>query len=296
LVSFIRENEIEILHAHAESVFIAALAALIPPHPVVIWHGHWGGFAAKERAARLYRLATTTVSGVIAVSQPLADWLGNKLHVPKDRVWYLPNFVCAPIEENKSATLPGMLGARIACVANLRPEKDQITLIRAIGLIIKQVPTIHLLLVGGTRDPAYYDGVLREISQQGLCDHVSLLGDRRDVNAILRECSIGILSSADEGFPLALLEYGLAGLPVIATKVGQCAEVLDQGRAGILVPPGSPDKLADALLTFLQSSEQAKCLGSRLRARVQTHYSQDRILDQVCQIYDTVLRSAKSIC
>jgi glycosyltransferase involved in cell wall biosynthesis len=293
LVRFIRENEIAILHAHAESLFIATLAALIPPYPMVVWHDHWGPGINERPVVLLYRLAATIASGVITVSEPLADWCRSRLHVPGERVWYLPNFVTAPRREKGCPALPGVIQDRIACVANLRPQKDHITLIRAMGLVVKEAPRIHLLLVGGGVDRAYRDEIVREISQQGLEGHVSLLGDRRDVNAILRACNLGILSSADEGLPLALLEYGLAGLPVVATNVGQCNEVLDRGRAGILVPHHSPARLANEVLGLLQSPERARQLGNKLRERVLKHYGPERILTQISCIYDELLRSEK---
>ena len=109
-----------------------------------------------------------------------------------------------------------------------------------------------------------------------------------------RYCRFLVLSSADEGFPLALLEYGTAGLPTVATAVGQCAEVLDEGRAGILVPPGAPGQLAEALLALLQSPAQRTVLGKQLHQRVQAVYSPSHIVEQICQIYDTLLRSAQS--
>ena len=73
--------------------------------------------------------------------------------------------------------------------------------------------------------------VQERIQQHGLESHVFLLGSRSDVPSILSGCDIGVLSSASEGMPLALLEYGVAGLPTVATRVGQVPEILDEGRA-----------------------------------------------------------------
>ena len=65
----------------------------------------------------------------------------------------------------------------------------------------------------------------------------------------------------------------MAGLPTVATAVGQCTEVLDDGRAGILVPSGAPGQLAEALLALLQSPAQRAVLGKQLHQRVQAVYS-----------------------
>ena len=88
---------------------------------------------------------------------------------------------------------------------------------------------------------------------------------------------------------MALLEYGMAGLPVVATGVGQCAEVLDGGRAGISVPPSEPAKLAESLISLLESDELRRELGQKLRQRVLKLYSSDAVITEVCRMYEEVL-------
>jgi glycosyltransferase involved in cell wall biosynthesis len=89
--------------------------------------------------------------------------------------------------------------------------------------------------------------------------------------------------------PLALLEYGMASLPVVATRVGQCDEVLGSGRCGMLVPPGEPAPLAQAILELLGSTHKRKEFGSKLNARVQRAYSRESVIQKVTDVYETVL-------
>ncbi|MBA3257810.1 MAG: glycosyltransferase family 4 protein [Pyrinomonadaceae bacterium] len=292
MTDYIQRNQIQILHAHGPSLFIAAMAAFFPPHPALIWHNHYGRYALEDRPAWLYRLATRRVSGVIAVNRPLVEWSQRQLRVPAERTWYVPNFV-SEAERNGEplSDLPGKAGGRIVCVANLNSEKDHLTLLRAMALVIRQAPVAHLLLVGAANEPAYLDLVRKEISRQDLGQHISLLGQQQDVSAILRACDIGVLSSASEGLPMALLEYGMAGLPTVATRVGQCAEVLDDGRAGILIPPAAPDKLAEALVSLLRSPERRTILGNRFYRRVREVYSPGPVIQQISRVYDTVINS-----
>src|SRR5687768_10487667 len=93
LVTFVRQHQIQLLHAHGTSLFLARLAACFPPYPAVIWHDHFGRFFVEDRPVWLYRLATGRIGGVIAVNETLADWSRNALRMRADRVWYLPNFV-----------------------------------------------------------------------------------------------------------------------------------------------------------------------------------------------------------
>lgn len=295
LTAYIRKHQIQILHAHGTSVFIAVLASLFPPYPAVVWHEHYGRFASEDRAAWSYRLVARRVSGVIAVNQPLVEWSRRRLPVPARRIWYIPNFVCEADYDAEPSELPGKAGGRIVCVANIRSEKDQLNLLSAMTLVIPQMPTAHLLLVGAVNDPDYFLLVRRAIARQELSQHVSLLGQRRDVSAILRACDIGVLSSSSEGLPMALLEYGMAGLPAVATQVGQCAEVLDEGRTGILVPSVAPDKLAAALLSLLRSPKQRADLGTGLQRRVREVYSPGPVIEKISQVYDTVVNSPAEV-
>ena len=294
LVEFNRLRGVRILHAHSSSLFVAMAASVFAPHPAVVWHVHFGRYAVEQRGAFLVRQLVKNTNGVIAVSEPLAEWARNRLRLPAERVWYIPNFVLPEDSNGQPPIVAGVLGARIVCVANLRPPKDHRTLLRAMALVVRQHPDAHLLLVGGTQDSACLDLVKKEISQLELGANVSLLGERHDVAAILRVCDVGVLSSASEGLPLALIEYGMAGLPAVATEVGQCPEVLDQGRAGMLVAPGAPKLLAEALLLLLGSPDRRAGLGRRLQTRTQELYSRCAIVERVCRVYDTVLRQGRT--
>jgi glycosyltransferase involved in cell wall biosynthesis len=164
-----------------------------------------------------------------------------------------------------------------------------LTLVRAIELVVRDVPTARLLLVGSEPDRNYADLLRSEISARGLTQHVSFLGHREDVGSVLQQCDIGVLSSTAEGFPLALIEYGSAGLAAVATDVGQCGEVLDHGGAGHLVPTGAIPELAAAILSLLRSSDLREEFATKLRTRVETLYTPQRVLGEVCQVYNAAV-------
>ena len=291
-VTFIQSNNIQILHAHNHSLFIASMATFFPPYPKLVWHDNYGGQGTLERPVWSHRLAVSRARGIIAVNQSLMKWSRHRLGVPAERIWYIPNFVTVTKTNGKPLELPGTINQRIVCVANFKPQKDHFNLLRAMAFVVQRVPTAHLLLVGAVAEETYFNLVREEIVQLGLGQNVSLLGERQDVSSILQACDIGVLSSASEGLPLALLEYGRAGLPVIATNVGDCARVLDEGRVGILVPPRSPKHLAESLLSLLQFPERRSGLGKQFHHHVQKVYDQFNIVNQFCRMYETVLGSA----
>jgi glycosyltransferase involved in cell wall biosynthesis len=288
---FLDERGIRIVHAHASALFFTTLARALSRRCALIWHDHYGRADFADRPAWLYRIATRNVAGVIAVNQTLSGWCRRHLHFPPDRVWYVPNLVPDPeaSTDTDPLSLPGEPGKRLVCVANFRPQKDHPTLLRAMTMVQRQVPGAHLLLIGDSADPAYVASIRQQISELHLDPSVSYLGPRKDVSAILRACDIGVLSSASEGLPLALLEYGNAGLAAVATTAGQCGEVLNHGDAGVLVPPASPDELGRALVALLHNEQNRLHFAARFQARVEEQYSPRRIMGRICEVYSAVL-------
>lgn len=288
LASFIRANNIRILHAHSSALFITRMAAALAGKPAVIWHAHYGRYV-EDRRPMLYRLATKRIAAVITVNQELADWCVHRLRIRRRRVNYIANPVCAMDHAGEPPVpLPGTRGSRIVCVANFRPEKDHFTLLRAMTQVVQSVPKAHLLIAGKTNDADYLEGVKRVIVELALENSVTILGERHDVPAILGQCDIGVLSSVSEGLPMSLLEYGMAGLPAVATEAGQCPEVLNQGMAGILVPVADADRLAGGMVSLLERPDTRATLGVRLHAFVNRKYSAERIIGEITEIYEAV--------
>ena len=285
LIAFIRENGISILHAHSSSLFLAQLASMVPPRPRVVWHDHYG--KKIERPAWLWGPPARRAAAVVAVNEDLARWSRERLGVDPGRVVYLPNFVAEAPNGLPAPDLPGVAGRRVVCVANLRAQKDHLTLLRAFARVLEEEPDAHLLLAGSDVEPACAAQV-REAAVR-LEGHVSFLGPRPDIPNLLQGCDVGVLASSSEGFPLSLLEYGRAGLSAVATRVGQCPEMLDGGEAGLLVPPGDSAALAGALLALLRDPARRAAFGDRFRRRVQALYSPAAVMERLESVYDSVL-------
>ncbi|RMH19055.1 MAG: glycosyltransferase [Acidobacteria bacterium] len=293
LARFLRRRRIRLIHAHATTVFIAALAACAAPRAVLLWHDHFGRGDLERRSAPLYRLPLHRAAGVIAVGEGLAAWAREALHVAADRVWYLPNFVADAGGVTPAPDLPGIAGQRLVCVANFRPQKDHQTLVRAMAEVARRHPRSHLLLVGAGGAGSTRPQVEAAIAEHGLSGRITILGRRDDVASILAACDLGVLASASEGLPLALLEYGRAGLAAVATRVGQCPEVLAGGDAGRLVPPGDAAALADALSALLDDPPTRRALGRRLAARIAERYAAGAAVRRLESIYRTVLTAPR---
>jgi glycosyltransferase involved in cell wall biosynthesis len=175
----------------------------------------------------------------------------------------------------------------VTMVARLHPQKDHDCLLRAIAAVVDELPTVRVLLVG---DGALKDQLVGRITTLGLGTQVKLLGERRDVAAILALSDLFVLSSRWEGMPNAILEAMAAGLPVLATRVDGTVDVVRDGETGVLVPPGDDRALAAALLALGRDPARRRALGAAGRRRIDEAYSIDRFVDGFERLYLSLRR------
>ncbi len=289
LRNYIRQYGIAIVHAHSSSFFMGCLMKWLTGVRLV-WHDHYGDRVKLrgDRAGILQRLSRS-FDWVFSVNELLRCWAVENLLCDSERVSYLQNFPSldnmAPLQHE----LPGTRVKRIVCTARLHSQKDHMTLIRAMAIVVQSEPDAHLLLVGQDLQDDYSDSLKKMIRELGLNSHVHLLGGRTDIAAILSECSIGVLSSASEGLPVSLLEYGLVGLAVVCTDVGECSSVLGHGKYGMVVPPKTPEALATAMIGLLSNTTERITLGRCFRKQVEQNYSGKAIAREVEKIYSMIL-------
>jgi L-malate glycosyltransferase len=171
---------------------------------------------------------------------------------------------------------------KVITVANLRPEKDHGTLIAAAGLLSEDFPDVEFQFVGDGPRRAELEALVRS---RGLEHRVSFLGHREDVGRLLSEASIFALPSRSEAFPNGAIEAMATGLPVVASGVGGLLDLIDHGRTGLLIEPGNPTALADALRRLLTDPVAAVQIGERARADVQQRYSFERMVKAFEDLY-----------
>ncbi|WP_457616865.1 glycosyltransferase [Lutibacter sp.] len=284
LLRYINTNKITIIHAHSSSYFIAILAKFLKPSLKIIWHDHYGkSNDLKNRKYQSLNIASSFFSHIISVNKLLANWA--ETHLRTKKISYLPNF--AILNTNlKKTVLKGAPNYRIICLANFRPQKDHLTLLKAFKNVIKHHPKWSLHLVGEVIESDYSKRISGYIKDNLLEKHVFVYGSCPDIGNVLSQASIGVLSSKSEGLPVSLLEYGLAKLPVVITQVGECASVLNNGENGILVPPEDSGKFEDALKELINSKELRQQFSVNLNQTVREKYSKDSFITQLLKIYE----------
>lgn len=284
LNTYINTHQITTIHAHSSSYFIGCLIKLWNPKIILIWHNHYGNSKKLSYQKKLPLIVLSKFfNAVISVNKSLNKWSLNYLNVR--RGYYVPNFASFNKNVNNKTFLKGTNNKRIVCLANLRPEKDHINLLKAFQIVHKKQLEWTLHLVGINFQDTYANKIKAYITLNKLSNHVFLYGSCNDIQYILEQASIGVLSSKFEGLPVALLEYGLAKLPVVVTEVGECAKVITHKKSGLVVAPNNKNELAKALETLVLNKDLCTLLGTELFKTVETNYSKSNFIKTLISIY-----------
>lgn len=284
LVRYCKNKNITHIHAHSSSYVTAVLSKLFLPKIKIIWHDHYGkSEQLKGRSTFPLAWLSCFFSAAIAVNSKLLDWGKATLHV-KNYI-YIPNFAMHQIQNTEKVILKGLVGKRLICVANLRPQKDHLNLINAFAQLNKANPNWTLHLVGADYNDAYAQSIHSTIAKNNLQQTVFCYGICRNTASVLEQATIGVLSSQSEGLPVALLEYGLHHLPVVVTDVGECAAVVENEVSGLVVPAGNTLLLANAVGSLMANEALRTQFGTALNKKVKAQYSKNTYISTLKALY-----------
>lgn len=164
-------------------------------------------------------------------------------------------------------------------------EKGMIDLFDSASLISKTHPDAKFRMVGPLFGKEKYWN--NAIADRGISSQVKFLGAYSDRENLINEfnsASIFVFPSHFEGFPVALLEALTMGLACVGTTIGGIPDILDHGRAGILIPPNSPTELANALICLLDNHDEVENLSKNASKRARTIYSHDACMKSYMQL------------
>ena len=177
---------------------------------------------------------------------------------------------------------------RVISVGRLAAPKDWSTLLTALTKLDGE-SFAELVIVGDGPDR---ERVEDELARNSLERRVRLLGERDDVPGLLSDGDVFVLASRSEGLPLSVIEAMAAGLPVVASDVGGLRELVCDAETGVLVPPGEPVALADALRPLLADRQLRRRLGSAGRARAKALFDLSAFRRAHLELYRRELAAA----
>jgi len=305
LAKIIHSEQIEIVHAHSRRDYViailgVALARSISRRPIrLVLHAHMvrplGGTSMLSS-----RFFAKGADAVIAVSGAVADQLRAVHSFPPALVYLIYNGIdfhkytcpgsvayCDHRTETRlqwkissEALVLGMIGRLDA--------KGQSDLLSAAPALLRNYPSIHFVFIGSEGEEGTATNLVQLAKRGGFEDHLLLTGARDDIPALLPALDILVHLPKDEAFGLALAEAMASGLPTIATKIGGCREVVQDGVTGLLVPLGDQSALSAALSALLDSGSGPPLraeMGRMGRSYVEANFSQDRQIQRLLSLY-----------
>lgn len=250
----------------------------------------------KRAAVRVVDATTARrVDWFHAITWAVAAHAHDALRIPMERITVIPRGRSRAAMGERSPERRARvrrelgIGDSVPIVLNVgrqEPPKAQASLIRAFRDVRQVVPHAVLLMVG--REGGSTGEIQQAIREGGADRHVRVLGYRTDVADILAASDLFVFPSWYEGLGSALIEAMAMKLPVVASDIPAIREVLDKGRAGVLVPPGDRERLAEAIVTLLQEPADRARLGERGYRRFIDHYELGHVVDQTIALYESV--------
>ncbi|KLT71030.1 glycosyltransferase [Flavobacterium sp. ABG] len=279
LRKYLKNNKIDIIHAHSSSFFIAVLAKITLPRVKIIWHDHYGiSQDLTLRKSLSLKFGSVFFKGIISVNTALEKWAASYLFCPD--IIFLPNFIEKSVILNEKISLFGSEGKRIICVANLRPQKNYELLLNVARLIKDKFPDWSFHLFGKDFKDLYADRLNKMVAEFKLQDTVFFYGAVKNVGSALEQCDIAVLPSFSEGLPLAVLEYGLYKLPVVATNVGEISKVITSEKEGQIIESNNSDQFIEAIQILIEQPNLRTEMGLNLNKRILSDYSEDAIIKE----------------
>lgn len=246
------------------------------------------GFNLTFKDILLNKTANRFVSCIIANSKAVQQETSKVENISEHKIQVIYNGIKLNTSTNNGQTIQATGECPVVgIVANLnRPVKRVDLFVKAAAQVYKKFPQVKFWIVG--------DGHLRKNLKElaldlGANNTITFIGRISNVRTLLKEMSIGVIVSDSEGFSNSIMEYMEAGLPVIATNVGGNQELVQDGVNGLLISPGDPEALANAMLDLLNNFEKGRQMGKNGRNLLESKFDIDRMINQTSRLYQSLL-------
>ncbi len=227
------------------------------------------------------------VDKIICVSNAVKQYLESK-HIPSSRLvtiykghdisWYqnpTDSYALSAFRIPEKSFVVGFVG-------NVRPVKGVDVLIKAIQYI-PESKNIHFVIIGDIRDPK----IKRMLTNQIITNRVYFAGFKKNGALLMKHFNAFVMPSvAREGLPQALLEAMAQKIPPIVSNVGGMPEIVSDHENGLIVSPGDPKKLADAILFLFNNPDACKKLGENAKKRIENNFNVNDTIRQTIDLFD----------
>ena len=262
------------------------------------------GSGKKRMAAYLEKVAARRADRIIATSKSTYQWLLEKAGLPSERISIVYEFIDTtkykPVQSNIRERLKIPEESRMVLfVAGMEPRKGPLILANAIPYVLRQVPKTKFVFIGrdtnlapgGLSMRAYIEHLAKEL---GVLNNLIFMGmvPISEVVEAYSACDVFVYPGLLEAGGLPPLEAMACNCPVVATATGVSAELVNVSQTFLVVKPGDPKALADAIVQLLSLPHDIlKELSAGHRAVVEDRFSFDRMVNQILEVYKDALSS-----
>jgi glycosyltransferase involved in cell wall biosynthesis len=294
----IRENDIDMIHTHSnlhygKSEIIAAHISGVP----CITHNH-----AYQKYTFFDRIFSKFVTSFIYISKDIAEqYIFQGEPRAKGKIIYNGVDISKFVQANDIAMVRQQYNIRpkdilIGIIGRIDWWKGQDYFIEAIGQVVKTMPNLKGLIIGGI----YYDHNGRNLQYMNrlrslvkffdIDDKIIFTGFRCDIPRLISSLDLVVHASSEpEPFGLVIIEGMAAAKPIIATAAGGVLDIVDDGVNGILVPCKDASAMAQAILKIISNPEWARQIGHAARRRVAERFTIQQQVTALQQLYDSIL-------
>ncbi len=298
LIRILHKEHPDVVHLNSSKAGILGILAvsviklISKSYPLkTIFTGH--GWATNEDRSFLVKMLFFKVywwiiilsDKTIAVSRRTADQI-NWMPFLKKKITVMYNgvevFPLIPQSEARKVLAPNLdRKIWIGTLSELHTVKGIDLLLKAFAVLAPQYVDVGLVIVGSGDEKEHLALLAEELS---ISDRVVFTGFIPDAKRYLNALDIFTLTSRSEAFPYALLEAGLANLPVVASWVGGIPEIITNEESGLLIDPEKTDILSHALDRLVTNTELRRDLGTRLGEEVRTEFNLETMMERYLRI------------
>ncbi|PWH17230.1 MAG: hypothetical protein DDG59_08305 [Anaerolineae bacterium] len=289
-----KKKKPQILHTHLfHAGILGRLVGRKMGIPIILCHQ--GGPELNRPFPRIVLdfVTSSLVDHYVVPCKAVERILHNRERIPPRKIDRIPNAIQPPPEGYLSQPFEDLqvnfaMPVKLITVGRLVVEKAQWVIVESVKILAMRNLNVSLSILG--------DGPLRgkletQIKQSNLAAVVSLLGHQEHPFEWLSQSDLFVLTSLWESLSLALMEAMAIGLPVVATSTGGTPELITHLENGYLIPPNSPQTLADAIEYLIQNPEVARNIGKNARTHILDNYTIPRVADQLELYYWKLLES-----